>query len=234
MNTSARVYKSDTNFAAETFSIPSLGEKFKSATLTIQDSFEKFEEVSHEASADEILQKVKDEAAQIILQAERDREAIEQAAREKAEIEARNSIDEEIAARVNEIRAEFIETMRQVDSLRDEISNRIEKDVVELAIEIAKKVVGREVVFDRDIALTLARVSLKKLHGKSFAQIHLHPEDFTYVQSQRERLGFRGSLEFIEDRSISVGGCLIHTETGDVDATLESQFAEISHGLLGK
>jgi flagellar assembly protein FliH len=234
MNTSARVYKSDSTFAAEAFLIPSLGEKFKPAVRMIDNLQEQVGEFQPEQSAEEILQSVKDEANQIILQAEKDREAIEQAAREKAELEARKMINDEIDAEIAEIREEFTETIRQLDALRDEIADRVEKDVVELAIEIAKKIVGREVAFDRDIALTLARVSLKKIHSRGLAEIHLHPDDFNYVQSQREKLNFRGSLEFIEDRSISVGGCFIHTETGDVDATIESQFAEISHGLLGK
>ncbi len=234
---SAKVYKLDSAVTVSTFSIPNISERFdyeESADSEVFITSEAEETEQTEQTADELLQNVREEAAQIIVQAEKDKEMIELAAREKAEQEARATVELEIAEKVNEIRVEFAETLQQLDALRDEISIRTEKDVVELALEIAKKIIGREVMFDREIALTLVKVSLKKIHGRSLAQVHLHPEDFIYVQTQRERLDFRGSLEFIEDRSISLGGCLIHTETGDVDATIESQFAEISHGLLGK
>ena len=104
---------------------------------------------------------------------------------------------------------------------------------VELALEIAKKVVGREVSLDREIALTLVKVSLKRLNSRAAAQVHLSPDDFAFVDAHREKLDFHGSLEIIEDRSVSPGGCLVRTDTGDIDARIESQFDEISHGLIG-
>jgi len=88
------------------------------------------------------------------------------------------------------------------------------------------------VTIDREIALTLVKVSLGKLHNRSIAEVHLNPEDYAFVQAHLEKLDFRGSLELVEDRSISVGGCLIHTETGEIDARIKSQFDEIAYGLL--
>lgn len=227
---SAKVYKMNSAVAVMSFSIPTIDSK----ESLVHEVFDDFETEELTATPDEFMQNVRDEAAQIIAQAEKDREMIEQAAREKAEQEVRATIETEITDRLMEIRAEFAETLEKVNALRDEISARVEKDVVELALEIAKKIIGREVVFDREIALTLVKVSLKKIHSRTLAEVHLHPDDFAYIQSQREKIDFRGALELIEDRTISLGGCLIHTETGDVDATIESQFAEISHGLLGK
>ena len=121
---------------------------------------------------------------------------------------------------------------RKIVGLQAKSQTAVGNELVELALDIAKKIVGREVTIDREIALTLVKVSLEKLHNRARAQVHLHPEDFAYVESHREKLDFHGSLEIIEDRSISVGGCLIHTETGDIDARIESQFDEIAHGLL--
>ena len=100
-------------------------------------------------------------------------------------------------------------------------------------LQVADSVGDREVTIDREIAFTLVKVSLGKLHDRAVAEVHLSPEDFTYVQAHREKLDFRGSLDLVEDRSISVGGCLIHTESGDIDARIESQFEEIAHGLMG-
>ncbi|MBS1792391.1 MAG: hypothetical protein JSS81_00975 [Acidobacteria bacterium] len=181
---------------------------------------------------DEIVQSARDEAARIIATAESNAADIAEAAREKAEQEVRLRFDQEVAAQAAEIRLQLTETIEQIAGLAAEITRQAENDLVELALRIAKKVVAREVTIDREIALTLVKVSLGKLHNRSVAEVHLNPEDLQFVRMHREKLDFRGSLELVEDRSISVGGCLIHTETGDIDARIESQFEEIAHGLF--
>ena len=240
----AKVFKSQSAETFVPFSIPDIGDHAPRAENNSRfvfpnaSDFNSVTETPGEFFAaptvEDVLQNAREEAAQIVAQAQQHSAMLEQAAREKAMTDARQILESENAGQFSELRGELVNTIRQISGLSEEITNRVETDVVELALSIAKKIVGREVMFDRDIALTLVKISLKKLHSRAVAQIRLHPEDFQYVQNHREKIDFHGSLEFIEDRTISPGGCLIHTETGDVDARIESQFEEIAHGLLGK
>jgi flagellar assembly protein FliH len=182
---------------------------------------------------DDILQQARDEAARIIAQAEESSALMLQVAEDKAAHEAGTKVEAEVSQRAAELRAQLTATIQQISALSNEITARAETDLIELALQIAKKIVRREVTVDRDVALTLVKVSLGKLHDRSVAAVHLNPEDFAYVQAHREKLGFRGGLEIIEDPLVGIGGCLIHTETGDIDARIGSQFDEIAHGLLG-
>lgn len=185
-----------------------------------------------QTDAGEILENARREAARIIAAAEENSRMIEEAAREKGLQEIEQKIIAGTEENLSEIRRDFAESIERIASLQKEISERVEKDLVELSLEIAKKIVGREVKVDREIALTLVRVSLQKLDERTDARIHLNPEDFEYVAEHRRRLEFRGTLELVEDASISVGGCLVETGTGDIDARIEAQFEEIAHGLL--
>ena len=185
-------------------------------------------------SIEDVLHTARQEAEQIVAQAKQQSATVEETIRAQALQEARQMLEAENAAQIARLRAELTETIAQISSLSDQVIARVENDVVVLALEVAKKIVAREVMFDREIALTLVKVSLKKLHSRAVAQVRLHPEDFAYVQAHRGKIDFHGSLEIVEDRTISPGGCLIHTETGDVDARIESQFEEIAHGLLGR
>lgn len=185
-----------------------------------------------EATVDDLLKSARDEAARIIAEAERNADAIAEAAKEKALREMELRFDAEVAAKTDEARADLVETIERINGLAEEISKRHEHDIVELAIQIARKIVGREVTIDREIAFTLVRVSLAKLHDRAVAEVHLNPEDLAYVESHRDKIDFRGALDLVADRAVSVGGCLIHTDAGDVDARVESQFEEIAHGLL--
>jgi len=182
-------------------------------------------------AADEILQRAREEAAKIIASATENK-GMELISAEKTEEELRAQLDSTVADRVADIRDRLTETIDQISGLTDEIRSRAENDLVVLAMQIAKKIVGREVTIDREIALTLVKVSLSKLHNRSVAKVHLNPEDLAFVDAHRDACDFRGALELVEDRSISVGGCLVHTETGDIDARIESQFDEIARGLL--
>jgi flagellar assembly protein FliH len=157
------------------------------------------------------------------------------------ENEARQNSSELIAAEVqNEImrtidpwHEQLAETLVEVNNLLATIATRAERDLVRLAIEIAKKVVHREVTIDNEIVMTLARIGISRMQNRVAATIHLHPDDFAYVTTHRENLEAGHALELIEDRSIGRGGCLVQTEMGDVDTRIEQQFAEIERAFLG-
>lgn len=183
-------------------------------------------------NVEEILQNARDEAAQIIAQAEEQSAIMAEAARDRLTSEIRAELEAEMIIKTDELRQQFSDTIEQVSSLSSGIIAQTEKEMVELALEIAKKIVGREVTIDREVALTLVKISLAKLHSRTFAKVLLNPDDFAYIQSHLERADFHGSIELVEDRSISLGGCLIQTETGEIDARIESQFDEIAYGLL--
>jgi flagellar assembly protein FliH len=185
-----------------------------------------------ELSDEEILINAREEAARIIAQAEDNAATIEQIADEKAVQRAKRELEAETEIKLAEMRQQLADSIGQIGELANEMAESAQQELVELAIQIARKVVTREVTIDREIALTLVKVSLAKLHNRSVAEIHLNPEDHAFVKDHLDQLDFRGQIDLVEDRSISLGGCLIHTDTGDIDARIESQFDEISHGLL--
>ncbi|HRH41971.1 MAG TPA: FliH/SctL family protein [Pyrinomonadaceae bacterium] len=242
----ARVLKNQETARFTPFTIPEIGEPnsqnqninaFVIPDLTAFQETNEQQETEPESlipppDIEEILQQAQTEAARIIAQAEENSQIIAQVAHDKAVHEVQQKFEAEVAEKVTEIRNQLVETISEISNLANVITNRVEPQLIELALQIAKKIVGREVTIDREIALTLVKVSLGKLHTRSIAEVHLNPADFAFVQTHQEKLNFRGSLELVEDKSISVGGCLVHTETGDIDARIESQFDEIAHGLF--
>jgi flagellar assembly protein FliH len=189
-------------------------------------------EIAENLSVDQMLDMARAEAERIITQAEEHAAIIEQVSSDKAVNAAKTQLAAEQAGKLDELQTRFAASIAELAAAREAVSAGIEQELVELALKIAKKVVAREVSIDREIALTLVKVSLGKLHNRAVAEIHLNPEDHGYVKSHLDKLDYRGQIELIEDKSIGVGGCLVHTETGDIDARIESQFDEISHGLL--
>lgn len=188
---------------------------------------------AYQPGNDEAIAEAQAMAEQIIADAENQAEMIRQAAEEKGLREARVQLSLEVAEQAAELRQKLAETIETISGLYGDIASRAENEIVELALEISKKIVQREVTIDREIALTLVRVALGRLHNRAVATVHLHPEDLAYINSHRDKLNFHGSIELVEDRSIGLGGCLVRTEMGDIDARISEQFDEISRGLLG-
>ncbi len=176
-------------------------------------------------TADRMLQQAQERSLTV------EREAYEKgfAQGEKAGMELANKKAEALLQRYQSSLAEF-------GRLRGDILLRIEKDVVRLAVAIAKKIVHREVHADPEIILTMTRIALTRIGEKSMVTIHLNPADFKFVLDNKARLGTASELAgitLVEDGAVSRGGCLIDTEMGSIDARVDEQLREIEHGLLG-
>lgn len=241
MNMSAKLLKSQSQAIIGRFVLPELGSAAPAYGITnftfpaVGIETQSSESVFYESpQPDSILSNAEAQATQIISQAEENAALIEQAAHDKGLAQAEARISAEVAAQVSDLREELTESIAKVSDLYGVMAIQAERELVELALEIAKKIVQREVSIDREVALTLARVTLGRLHNRSAAALHLHPEDCAYVSANLEKLNFYGAVELIEDRSISPGSCLVRTEMGDIDARIEQQFEEISRGLLSK
>jgi flagellar assembly protein FliH len=185
-----------------------------------------------ETTPDAIVEKARAEAAEIMAEARLRATEIERAARERAASEAREIAEAEAEAEIEPMRAELAQSLELVMALREQVAAVAEYEMVQLAVEIAKKIVRREVTVDREIVISLARVALSRLHNRAVATVRLNPEDYQYVAMHRERLTTAGSINLIADPSITRGGCLVETELGDVDARIEQQFGEIERGFL--
>jgi flagellar assembly protein FliH len=173
------------------------------------------------------------EAEKIIAQAKAKAAEIIQEANDNAQQLIAQEVSAEIVRSIDPWRTQLTTTLGEIDVLRSEIAMRSERELVRLAIEIAKKVVHREVTIDNEIVMTLARIGLSRMHNRIAATIHLNPDDLQFVEAHRERLEAGHTLDLVEDRSIGRGGCLLHSEMGDVDARIEQQFAEIERAFLG-
>jgi flagellar assembly protein FliH len=179
-----------------------------------------------------IIERARAEAGEIIADARARVADIERDARDKAAADARANIAAETAAAIDPLRLQLAQSLAETAGLREQIAAYAERELVQLALEIAKKVVRREVTVDREIVISLARVALARLHNRALATVHLHPDDFEFVAAHRDRLGGGNTVQLVEDSTIGRGGCFIETDLGDIDARIEQQFGEIERGFL--
>jgi flagellar assembly protein FliH len=108
--------------------------------------------------------------------------------------------------------------------------------VIELTMEIAKKVIQQELKTNPEALIDIIKQTLSSVYETASISIGVAPEDFSFVQKQREQLRAmdNGQLEIkvFPDYSIEQGGCIIRTSSGSVDARIDVQLSEIKQVLL--
>lgn len=122
-------------------------------------------------------------------------------------------------------------TLGELVSVRTDVARKTERQLVQLALAIARRVVGRELNADRELLVAMARVAIDRIGGSGSATIKLHPTDYAFVV--RNGTEQQGPVRLEADPQVCPGGCQVHSEFGLMDASVGAQFEELSHALLG-
>ena len=149
-----------------------------------------FEDMAN--SADTYLNKIREQARQILAQAMEDAKGI----RQRAEAEGRLAGQHELDAMVSQKVARQLETVvpalqqavSQIEGSRPGWLAHWEQCAVHLAAAIAGRIVQRQLAADPAITVQLVREGLELARGSSEVRVLLHPEDYAALGDQIERL----------------------------------------------
>lgn len=117
---------------------------------------------------------------------------------------------------------------------REDFLHRCEREAIELGLEIAEKVIGRESSLDRSVVADIARRAIERACTGEACSLHLNPADSEFVREHLSRHLSNVGWEIVADYRIQEGDCVITTAHGQVDARISSQLNEIHNTLLGE
>jgi flagellar assembly protein FliH len=119
----------------------------------------------------------------------------------------------------------------QLKNIRAETYHHIEKEVVELALAIARKVVCREIQMDPEVVVCVARQALARIDDPGKIKIKMSPADLQFLNESRYRLSeLIGNIDNVSleaEENIHSGGCIIETNLGEIDARIENQIQAV-------
>ncbi len=145
---------------------------------------------------------------------------------------------EEAAGPVAEIVGRFTSMMDDFAAQQSDLVRSSEETVVRLAVAVARRILGDVVAADEEAVLETVRRALKQVVEKENVIIHVNPEDLRIVREHGSewlgRLEGTRSLEIQEDERIGRGGCLVETESGNVEAQIEKQLKTLERALIEK
>ena len=129
----------------------------------------------------------------------------------------------------------FTTLIEQMQNERRVLIEQHERELIKIAYLIAQRVLHRELDQRPESVREVVAAAVGKIDATKPITLVLSPMDKVLIESEmahgllKDRLAERPTL--IADESIARGGCRVLTETGDVDAAIESQLLAIRSGL---
>ena len=131
-------------------------------------------------------------------------------------------------ARVNELEARFSASAAKLDEQYvkfDEFLKKIEEELGQTAIKIAKEVIDKEIsISSNQIAHHLASSLIKELSNVKNIEIRVNPEDSEYIKEQFSK---NEHVKISADDAISKGGVVIISDGGNIDATMQTRLEKL-------
>lgn len=149
--------------------------------------------------------------------------------RESAYREGQAAGRAEAAARFDAAVAKLEKTLVELAGLRRKIRAEAEHDLVKLSLAIARKILHRELQVDRDALLGIVKAALGRVSSAEVHRVRMNPEDAAGFERRRP-VQLEG-VEIVADASIGRGGVIFETRRGNLDASVETQLAEIERGF---
>ena len=110
-----------------------------------------------------------------------------------------------------------------------------ERQVVDLSLQIAQKVVEREVENMPDLAVNVIRAALEEMDARTAVRVRANPDDVEVLRRRWTQVVPPGigpeRIELQADERVQAGGAIIETTHGQVDAQLDSKLAQLGNAL---
>jgi flagellar biosynthesis/type III secretory pathway protein FliH len=144
------------------------------------------------------------------------------------------SARQNLEAGVQETVRQWAAAISELSGMRAEIMRRAEADTVRLSLEIARRALHRELSVDGSALEALVRAAMERLQAQEVYRVRVHPGQEKAVRSCLDRTAHGQSVAVVVDPLQPKGGAVFEIGRGSLDASLETQLAEIEHGLIDR
>lgn len=187
------------------------------------------------AEANKILQDAQENATSLVEKTKENIKKIEKEAYEKAYNEAFEQGKKEAWDFVNleakKIYASCKEVLGEIQEIKNNLYQETEKDMVELVIDLAEKVVSKQLDIDKETIVEIVKDACEEKRDAQLFVIYANPEEIEILREKEEyitsELDPNSKIRIIADSNVELGGCYIENEAGYVDASLKTRLENL-------
>lgn len=205
--------------------------------VTEEEAVEISEQIIEEAKKnaqiikDNAIAEVESEISGMKAAAESEIEELKESAYSEAYEEGRQKAEEEAERIIRE--AEQIKKQALID--KEEIINSAEPKIVELVSDIVKKLIGDALKLKPELIMFLIKQGLSQTSIMGEITVHVSEFDYdTVISDKNELLSMTeagAKIEVIKDLSLNPSDCIIETQFGNIDCSLNQQYEALKENL---
>jgi len=147
-----------------------------------------------------------------------------------AQVEAR--LRQQYEDRAQAESAKIVEAVERFQQSRKEYFAKVEAEVVQLALSIAGKILHREAQVDPLLVAATVQIALSQLKEGSAASIRVRPQEARRWRDCFASADLKTSVTIVEDADLQPGDCMLETEIGNVNFSLNAQLKEVERGFF--
>ncbi|TMA57346.1 MAG: hypothetical protein E6J75_07865 [Deltaproteobacteria bacterium] len=129
----------------------------------------------------------------------------------------------------------LVKSLEELSVFRGQVRERYERELLELALGVARKVVQQELAERPEIWLGLIRGAVRRVVDRERITVRVPPRLLAFLRDAlpelRASLDSVKELELVEDPSLPTGGCIIESRFGEVNLGVEAQLETIERTL---
>lgn len=215
------------------------------AQRDLKETDEELENIRREY-VQNLIDSAKEEAVVIIKEAELEAGRIMDNARTKAD-ELVKSTEEKARKQgfekgYEEAKKQYEDLLMEAELIKQhaeteyhEILAGIEKDAVNLVLDVARKVIGAEVNLNKENILDLVKQGIERCSNREDIVIKVSASDYDYLKENKDKListieGI-GEIDIRKDPSLKAGACIVETLYGSVDAGVNTKLEKIEQAF---
>jgi len=154
----------------------------------------------------------------------------------RARLEAKEEVEKRLAAEY-EIKqqghaVQIKQALETFDAERKKYFSEVETEVVRLSLAIAAKILHREAQVDPAVVAALVRITIERMNEGSTVTLRVPPAESTSWQKWMGTSIREQRISIQEDAGLSKGVCIVETELGSADFSLEAQLKEVERGFF--
>jgi len=194
------------------------------------DQLEKFKK-EQEQELYQMKLEAEKQAEELVKQAELKALEIRREAEDRGFQEGLKRGEEQVVTQVHSL----AEMLAGFVSLKQDLLEQYETQLLDLSIAIARKIVHQELVQHPEAIAAIARETIREMPAKGPITLKVHPDDcqvlqnlLPALQSEFEQLE---QVQLVPSEGLERGSCILETPVGQVDAGIHTRFAEIRDAL---
>jgi flagellar assembly protein FliH len=130
------------------------------------------------------------------------------------------------------------ELIQKFNEAKLQLLQQNEVHFVHLVFKIAEKIALHEITGNKEPVANYIRQVAENLAADDRVNVHVSKDDFTFIEETRSRLEKQGSnferVKLIPEEDMTPGGCLIETNFGAIDASIEQRVAKVWEAIQSK